>query len=135
MIYRKVTPTAAVSKPMDKNTIFQAAMATPCRSTPIAIPYATSPPKIWAKPLKENQKLTRQDCSATVYHWLEKRAKPGVTAASKRPKKKRTVTAPAKLLVAAMQQRVRPHMMTLKDEYFAKCMRCKSLFVGYSQAR
>jgi hypothetical protein len=70
-----------------------------------------------------------------VYHWLEKSAKPGVTAASKAPRKKRTATALAKFDVAAMQQSVRPHMMTLKEEYFAKGRRWRSRLVGYSHAR
>ena len=62
-------------------------------------------------------------------------AKPGVTAASKTPRKNRTATAPAKFLQAAIQQSTRPHMMIQKDEYLARGSDCSSLFVGYSHAR
>ena len=60
---------------------------------------------------------------------------PGVTAASKAPRKNRTTSAPEKLLTAAIQQSMRPQTITQKDEYLAKGRRWRSRLVGYSHTR
>ena len=101
MMKKNTTPKQAVKQPFTKNTIFQGAIAVPCFFAPTAIPYATKPPKIWPKPLNENQKPTRVPCSFLVYHWDVNRAKPGVTADSKIPKKTAAVLAFVILLSAA----------------------------------
>src|ERR1700712_2052965 len=98
------------------------------------MPYATTPPKICAKPLKENQMPVRDPCSSFVYHWLVRSANPGVTAASNTPRKNRMATAPAKLVTAAKHANVTPHAITQKDEYLARGRRCRRRVVGYSQA-
>jgi hypothetical protein len=43
---RKITPTVKVNKPLKRKIIFQGARVNPCQSLPVAIPYATRPPKI-----------------------------------------------------------------------------------------
>jgi len=88
-------PRHVVSSPVTKKTIFQGSMIVPYLRHPTAMPYATQPPKICAKPLKLNQMAVREPCSFLVYHCEVKRAKPGVTAASKTPRKKRMAIAPA----------------------------------------
>jgi hypothetical protein len=84
-----------------------------------------------AYPLKENQKPVLAPCSLFVYHWLVKRANPGVTAASNTPKKNLTATAPLKLLTAAKQAKVAPHMIIQNAEYLAKGSLCRRRLVGY----
>jgi hypothetical protein len=50
-----------------RKIIFHGAMALPCFSVPLEMPYATRPPKICAKPLNENQIPVRRPCSFLVY--------------------------------------------------------------------
>lgn len=59
-----------VSTPVNKKTIFHGAIDEPCFCVPMAIPYATTPPRIWPTPLKLNQMLTREPCSFLVYHYI-----------------------------------------------------------------
>lgn len=58
-------------------------------------------------------------------------ALPGVTAASKTPRKNRTATAPAKFCTAAKHESVAPHINTLNAEYLPMGRRCRSRLVGY----
>ena len=128
-------PIAMVSRPVRRKMIFQGAIEEPWRAAPLAMPYATRPPKICAQPLKLNQIPVRNPCSRFVYHWLVIRAKPGVTAASKTPRKKRTATAPEKSLTAAKQQRVVPQRMMLTALYLPKGSHWRRRLVGYSHAK
>lgn len=77
----------------------------------------------------------RVPCSFAVYHCEVKRAKPGVTAASKTPRKNLTATAPWKFNTADIEQSTRPQAMMQKEEYFAKGNDWSRRLVGYSQAR
>lgn len=53
---------------MTRKMVFHAAIADPWMSEPLAIAYATRPPKIWPHPLKLNQIPVRVPCSRLVYH-------------------------------------------------------------------
>lgn len=67
--------------------------------------------------------------------WEVMRAKPGVTAASKTPRRNRIATAPGKLCTTAKRVRMRPHATIQKAEYLARGSRCSRTEVGYSHAR
>ena len=62
------------------------------------------------------------------------RAKPGVTAASQTPSINLIATAPRKFFTAAKQQSTAPQAMMQAALYFPMGRRCRSRFVGYSQA-
>ncbi|KAH9832130.1 hypothetical protein Tdes44962_MAKER08847 [Teratosphaeria destructans] len=99
------------------------------------MPYATSPPKICAQPLNENQMPVRLPCSLVVYHCEVMRAKPGVTAASHTPSMNLMATAPEKSWTAAKQASTRPQAMIQDALYLPMGRRWRRRLVGYSQAR
>lgn len=77
----------------------------------------------------------RVPCSFAVYHCEVKRANPGVTAASKTPRRNLTATAPWKFETADIEQSTRPQAIIQKAEYLASGSDCSRRLVGYSQAK
>ena len=65
MRIQKRTPNNMVTTPVNMKIIFHDGIL----YSRIDRPYATRPPKIWARPLNEAHSATRKPCSLLVYHF------------------------------------------------------------------